>query len=105
MTKLKITVVKKLNVKDLYGENPPVKFKEKQMTPECDQFKLNQEFIVDNINCPPGFCSWAFSDIQRDLAHFFFRGNYPWVEDKGATLSCCTDGFRPVVFKIERIEE
>jgi uncharacterized repeat protein (TIGR04076 family) len=29
----------------------------------------------------------------------------PWVEQKGAAIACCTDGYRPVVFKIERIEE
>ncbi len=105
MTKVKITVVKKLNVKDLYEDNPPLQYKEKWMTPECDRFELGQEFLLDTIDCPPGFCSWAFADIQRDLVHMFFRGNYPWVQQKGATLSCCTDGFRPVFFKIERLEE
>jgi uncharacterized repeat protein (TIGR04076 family) len=29
----------------------------------------------------------------------------PWVEQKGAAIACCTDGYRPVVFKIEWIEE
>ena len=105
MAKLKIKVVKKANAFDLYGQDLPLKFKEQRMTPECDQFELGQEFEVDNINCPPGFCNWAFADIQRDLIHIFFRGNYPWVEQKGATLACCTDGFRPVFFKIERIED
>lgn len=105
MAKVKITVIKKISGKDLYGDNPPVVYDEKQVTPVCDRFELGQEFVVDNINCPQGFCNWAFADIQRDLVHIFFRGNYPWVKDKGATLACCTDGFRPVIFKIERIED
>ncbi|MBI4768225.1 MAG: TIGR04076 family protein [Deltaproteobacteria bacterium] len=105
MSQLKITVVKKVNTNDLFGNNPPLTAKENRMTPECDRFKTGQEFILDNIDCPPGFCTWAFADIQRDIAHLFFRGNYPWVKEKGATLACCTDGFRPVIFKIERIED
>ena len=105
MTKVKITVIKKMSYKDLYGENPPATINEDRITPECDRFEVGQEFLVDNINCPPDFCHWAFADIQRDLVHIFFRGSYPWFKDKGVSLSCCTDGLRPVVFKLERMEE
>lgn len=105
MAKVKISVIKKISFTDLYGENPPVEINKKIMTPECDRFETGQEFIVENIDCPPGFCNWAFADIQRDLVHIFFRGNYPWIKDKGAAVSCCTDGLRPVFFKIERIED
>jgi uncharacterized repeat protein (TIGR04076 family) len=32
-------------------------------------------------------------------------GNFdPWVKEKGTAIACCTDGYRPVVFKIEAIE-
>ena len=27
------------------------------------------------------------------------------IADEGIGISCCTDGFRPVIFKLERIEE
>ena len=31
-------------------------------------------------------------------------GNYdPWVEE-GVAITCCTDGIRPVSFKLERID-
>jgi len=105
MAKAKITVVKKINNKDLYGENPPAPFDEKRIAPECDRFELGQEFVVDNPNCPPGFCHWAFADIQRDLVHILWGGYFPWMKEKGVIISCCTDGLRPVVFKIESIEE
>ena len=49
MSQLKITVVKKLNTNDLFGNNPPLTINEKRMTPECDRFKTGQEFILDNI--------------------------------------------------------
>ena len=105
MGKVKITVVKKANRKDLFGENPPANFDENRIAAECDRFEVGQEFEVDSLSCPPGFCNWAYADIQRDIVHVLFGGSYPWMEDKGVAVSCCTDGLRPVIFKIERIED
>ena len=105
MAKAKITVIKKISATDIYGDDMPVATNPNMFAPTCDQFELGQEFMLDDINCPQGFCSWAFADIQRDLVHVFFRGNYPWIKDKGVSISCCTDGLRPVVFKIERTED
>ena len=105
MAKVRITVVKKVNNTDLYGENPPAPFDEGRITPVCDKFETGQEFLVDSPNCPDGFCSWAFADIQRDLVHILFGGYYPWMKEEGVAISCCTDGLRPVVFKLERVED
>ena len=105
MAKIKITVVKKVNSKDLYGETPPAPFDEDRVLPECDRFEVGQEFIVDNHNCPEGFCNWAFADIQRDLVHILYGGYYPWMKEKGVAITCCTDGLRPVIFKLEVIQD
>ena len=95
----KITVLKRTLNKD---------FAEEYLKDElkiCDVVKDGQEFIVDNHNCPPGFCNWAYADIQRDLVHILYGGYFPWMKEKGVAIACCTDGFRPVIFKIERIED
>lgn len=106
MAKAKVTVVKKLNNKDLYGENPPAAFDEVRITPECNKFNEGQEFVFDQPNnCPPDFCAWAYADIHRDIVHILFGGDYPWMKDRGVIITCCTDGLRPVIFKIERIED
>jgi uncharacterized repeat protein (TIGR04076 family) len=105
MARARITVIKKLNLKDIYGENLPVAFDEDRITPECSRFAVGQEFIIDNHNCPEGFCNWAFADIQRDLVHILYGGHYPWIREKGVAISCCTDGLRPVIFKIERLND
>ena len=105
MPKAKITVVKKISAKDLYGDNPPAPYHEDIITHECNRFSTGQEFLIDSHNCPPGFCNWAYADIQRDVAHILYGGYYPWMKEKGVAISCCTDGIRPVIFKIERIEE
>jgi uncharacterized repeat protein (TIGR04076 family) len=102
MPKVKITVVKKVNNNDLFGNQPPLGF---TSVPECDRLQLGSEFISEKGVCPEGFCSWAFADIQRDIVHLQFGGNFPWMQQKGTVLSCCTDGVRPVIFKLERIED
>ena len=52
---------------------------------------------------PDGFCGWAWRDIYKDLSVPQFGGDfYPWV-NKGEMITCCTDGIRPVSFKLERL--
>jgi len=102
MAKVKITVMKKLNYKDILGPNPQVEF---TGAPECDRLEVGQEFVSDEGRFPTGFCAWAFADIQRDITHLRLGGDYPWTKEKGTVVSCCTDGFRPVIFKLERIRE
>ena len=114
MAKVKITVIKKHNYHDDFSKNPPMKMSKEMLHPDCHVFNVGQEFIVDSdqnspesenwMNCPPGFCSWAYADIQRDVMHILFGGSYHWIEEKGVSISCCTDGLSPVVFRIERIE-
>ena len=101
MHNVRITVVKKLNNRDMFGDNPPVDF---TGVPECDRFEVGQEFIYDGA-VPTGFCPWAFADIQRDIIHLRLDGNFPHIKEEGVMLSCCTDGLRPVVFKLARIED
>jgi len=101
MANVKITVVKKLHNKDMFGDNPPLGF---TAVPQCDKLEVGQEFISEEGSCPPGFCAWAFADIQRDIIHLRLGGDFPWIKEKGAALSSCTDGVRPVIFKLERIE-
>jgi uncharacterized repeat protein (TIGR04076 family) len=101
--KIKITVVKKLNGEEMFGSDPPVAF---SAAPECDRVEVGQEFISDERgSCPPGFCGWAFADIQRDITHLRLGADFPWMKEAGKMLSSCTDGARPVIFKLERIEE
>jgi len=63
----------------------------------CPRFKDGQEFtIASHWALPAGFCEWAWGDI-RTYIHDVFAGGV-------TTIACCTDGIRPVFFKIERID-
>ena len=63
----------------------------------CTRFSDGQEFTVTSQwSMPEKFCEWAYADIRTYI---------PMVLGQGTPIAvCCTDGFRPVFFKIERIE-
>jgi len=64
----------------------------------CSVFEEGQEFVIESPwNPPEGFCNWAWADI-RTYIHMVNAGGYDTM------VACCTDGFRPVFFKIERVE-
>jgi uncharacterized repeat protein (TIGR04076 family) len=101
--KVKITVLKTSFNKeyvDLYVEND-----RKKTLGTCEVFKEGQEFITDVvIGMPQGFCPWAWDDIYKVLVAYFADGNFGmWTENGNTTIACCTDGTRPVFFKIEKI--
>lgn len=100
MNRCKITVLKTSFNKeyvDLYVE----KERRKTLGP-CDVFKEGQVFVVDAVSgCPAGFCAWAWDDLYKVIVGFFSGGNFGmWYEDD-VLIACCTDGTRPVYFKIE----
>ena len=86
----KITVLKKTLHSDLYQQ---YRDKPGQL---CTVLEEGQEFIVTSPYRPPeGFCHWAWADIRQYIMEVYSGG-----ED--VVVACCTDGFRPVTFKLER---
>lgn len=54
---------------------------------------------------PEGFCPWAWIDIYQSVNAISAGATFaPWNRRDGQTIVCCTDGIRPVVFKVEAIE-
>jgi uncharacterized repeat protein (TIGR04076 family) len=104
MTAIKITVLKKAFHADLAEKYSGIEVR------PCEVFSDGQEFIT-GLNMPVGFCGWAWNDIQKWVLTLFNGGNFnkgaifrDWMKDDKTALACCTDGFRPVTFKLERIE-
>ncbi|UCH32314.1 MAG: TIGR04076 family protein [Candidatus Bathyarchaeota archaeon] len=99
--KLKITVLKKTDTNQIFGDNPPMG----HAIEACSLFEEGQEFIVgENGGMPEGFCHWAWSDIHKKVITLMYGGSFPWMKEKGTSVSCCTDGLRPVIFELRRIE-
>ena len=92
-----------MKLEDVYGDNLPL-VSDTFVSPCTFGFKEGDEFISEDGRIPEGFCNWAFADIHRDITHLRFGGDYPWMKEKGVTYATCTDGLRPVAFRLERIE-
>jgi len=99
----KITILKTLYHQDLAEEyrRPDVH------KGPCPFFKVGQEFTVNYLTERPVefTCDWAWDDIHKVLMVLMLKGNYgTWMKNENMFITCCTDGTKPVVFKIERIE-
>ena len=101
MKKIKITVMRKACYKDLMEkyENP--------IKHACDLHE-GQVFIADGWQKPEGLCDSAWesmSSFVMTLAHGgknFYDG---WMKDPRSAMISCNDGFRPVSFLIETVED
>lgn len=101
--KIKITVIKKFTSKDVLGKD--FVFPNGYVVKDCEYVQEGQEFIVnDDLSMPEGFCKWAWVDIYRDIAVLTMGGTFAGGEHTGKKYSCCSDGIKPVVFYLERIE-
>ena len=101
MRKVRITVMRKACYQDLMAkyENP--------IDHACD-VQEGQVFIANGWKRPDGFCESAWDTISpfvMALAHGaenFYDG---WMKDKRSAMISCNDGFRPVSFLLEAMDE
>ena len=94
---VRITVMKRLFHQDLVdacGTEP---------WEPCERLAEGQVFTSAGVNMPEGFCSWAWADIQKYVMTLARGGNFVGATP-GTFVTCCTDGYRPVVFRLERID-
>lgn len=102
MSKVKITVIKRFSPEEVLGheyKNPTGKIVEK-----CP-LKEGQEWIIESGEMPNDFCAGAWLDLARYLYVLRFGGTFNDWWEKGVSYNACSDGLRPVCFKLERIED
>ena len=101
MKKVRITVKRIAYYKDLIEqyENP--------IEHACNM-KEGQVFIANGFEKPEGLCDSAWESIApfvKELANGggnFYDG---WMKDRKSAMISCNDGFRPVSFYLETMEE
>ena len=101
MKNVRITAVKVTRHDDLIlkYENP--------IEHACD-VKEGQQWISVEGMCPDGFCPSAWSSIEMFVfalangAENFYDG---WMKNRKSACISCNDGFRPVSFYIETLNE
>jgi len=101
MKKVRITVMRQTRYDDLIEkyENP--------IEHACDMV-LGQVFIANGWERPEGLClsAWeSMSPFVMTLAHGgenFYDG---WMKNRRSAMISCNDGFRPVSFYLEALDE
>ena len=101
MKKVRITAIRKACYSDLMAqyENP--------IQHACD-VEEGQVWIANGWAKPKGFCGSAWDSISAfvmTLAHGggnFYDG---WMKNPTSAMISCNDGFRPVSFYLEALEE
>ncbi len=99
---VKITVIGKLDLREIHP-NGGTGCKA-SLDPICPAFEIGDEFVTDGRH-PDGFCNAAFVDIYRYISSLRRGANYSWMDVPGTAVACCTDGLRPVIFKIQRTDD
>ena len=102
MRKVRITVVRKVRHADLIAkyENP--------IEHACDLEEGQVFHVADPWTKPAGLCPSAWSTLQpfvMALAHGardFYGG---WMKNPDSALLSCNDGFRPVSFLVEAVDD
>lgn len=101
MKKVRITVKKIARYDDLIGqyENP--------IEHPC-MMELGQIFICNGWERPKDFCQSAWDTVSPFVmalshgAESFYNG---WMKDPKSAMLSCNDGFRPVSFLLETMDE
>lgn len=102
MTQVRITVVKRLNRDEIFRDVDPGCSCRGE--PQCDRLEEGQTFLAEYTRMPEGFCPGAWADLFRYVLGLQSGANFPWMNEAGKVLACCNDGFRPVIFRLERVE-
>ena len=101
MKKVRITVMKKARYDELIAqyENP--------IDPHCDM-QEGKVFIAEGWKRPEGFCESAWDSISAFVmalsygAEDIYDG---WMKNRRSAMISCNDGFRPVSFLLEALDE
>ena len=101
MKKVRITVKRVASYPDL------IKQYENPIEHACEM-KEGQVFIANGWQKPVGFCESAWDSISpfvKELASG--GGNFydSWMKNEKSAMISCNDGFRPVSFLLETMEE
>ncbi len=99
MSNVRITVLKR----DFYPDLAEKYLSEGAAAGPCPlHFEGESYLYTGGAEKPEGLCPWAWIDLYSTIAALSAGGDEnTWYRDGGTRILCCTDGVRPVVFKLE----
>lgn len=101
MKKVRITVMRIAQYPDLMQEY------ENPIEHACDM-QAGQVFVANGWRRPEGFCGSAWDSISAFVMTLAYGGEdiyEGWMKNKRSAMISCNDGFRPVSFLLEALEE
>jgi len=101
MKKVRITVKKIASYPDLMEEY------ENPIEHACSM-KLGQTFIANGWARPDGFCGSAWDTVSPFVMTLAYGGKNiydGWMKNPKSAMISCNDGFRPVSFLLEALDE
>ena len=101
MKKVRITVKKIASYPDLMEEY------ENPIEHACSM-KLGQTFIANGWARPDGFCGSAWDTVSPFVMTLAYGGENiydGWMKNPKSAMISCNDGFRPVSFLLEALNE
>ncbi len=101
MRKVKITVVKKVFHSDLSD-------KYENLISNACPINEGDIFYMSDLNKPDGLCESAYVTLYPFVMTLLHGGEdiyKGWMKNKKSAMVSCNDGFRPVSFYLEVIDE
>ena len=77
--KIKITVLRRFAPSEVLDPSPVTPIDDLD---KCELFRDGQEFVVENMKMPEGFCSSAWHSIYCNVRILLFGGDIPWYKEK-----------------------
>jgi uncharacterized repeat protein (TIGR04076 family) len=113
MTKIKITTLKRFTANDVFGKDLPFLPKDVPLGP-CEYIREDLVYYSENLELPVAidpndlnkkypFCKWAHHDIYKDMNILLLGGNFS-KDLPGVKFTACSDGLKPVCFKLDRVD-
>lgn len=99
--KVRITVLKK----EFYKDYAEIYLATGVLAGSCPELEIGDEFIYEGgAKMPDGFCPYAWQDIYSSVSVLSGSKDIDntWYKNSKTKIICCTDGVRPVVFKLEQ---
>lgn len=101
MKKVRITVKKIARYDDLMAQY-------ENIIENACMMSLGQTFVANGWKKPDRFCDSAWETISPFVMTLAYGGEdiySGWMKDPKTAMISCNDGFRPVSFLLERLEE
>jgi uncharacterized repeat protein (TIGR04076 family) len=103
MNQVVITVLKR----EFYPELAEEYLSEGASVGACPIQSVGDVFVyAGGAEKPEGLCPWAWIDLYSAVKALYSGGDEnDWYKDGATRISCCTDGVRPVVFKLQLVRK